>query len=118
MFIKLCSPRIHVQVFAIQSICFSKLTGAAKYLNRNAMMHDVCSTVYKKRERDSNVHTNFLCTRVSQTDPNINTMLCPITVNSNTIELDMHTSCYCGLRLTLCYIDDLLGRTVTNVSKI
>ena len=30
-------------------------------------------------------------------------MLCPIIFNSNTIELTVHTSCYCGLRLTLCY---------------
>ena len=33
----------------------------------------------------------------------LNIMLCPIIFNSNTIELPMHTSCYCGLRLTLCY---------------
>ena len=32
----------------------------------------------------------------------INTMLYPIIFNSNTIELTMHTSCYLGLRLTLC----------------
>ena len=25
----------------------------------------------------------------------INTVLCPIKVNSNTIEVTMHTSCYC-----------------------
>ena len=30
-------------------------------------------------------------------------MSCPIIFNSNTIELTMHTSCYYGLRLTLCY---------------
>ena len=29
-------------------------------------------------------------------------MLCPIIFNSNTIELTVHTSCYC-LELTLCY---------------
>ena len=28
-------------------------------------------------------------------------MLCPI-FNSNRIELTVHTSCYCGLRLSLC----------------
>ena len=32
----------------------------------------------------------------------INTMLCPIKSNSNTIELTVHISCYLGLRLTLC----------------
>ena len=32
-----------------------------------------------------------------------NTMLCPIKVNSNTIELTVHTSCYCVLDL-LCVI--------------
>ena len=35
----------------------------------------------------------------------INTMLCPIKSNSNTIELTAHTSFYLGLRLTLCYRD-------------
>ena len=30
-------------------------------------------------------------------------MSCPIIFNSNTIELTVHTSCYWGLRLTLCY---------------
>ena len=34
----------------------------------------------------------------------INTMSCPIIFNSNTIELIVRTSCYCGLRLTLCYL--------------
>ena len=29
----------------------------------------------------------------------INTMSCPIKVNSNTIELTVHTSCYCVLDL-------------------
>ena len=33
----------------------------------------------------------------------INTMLCPIKVNSNTIELRVHPTCYLRLRLTLCY---------------
>ena len=33
----------------------------------------------------------------------INTILCPIKSNNNTIELTAHTSCYWGLRLTLCY---------------
>ena len=32
-------------------------------------------------------------------------MSCPIIFNSNTIELTVHTSCYLGLRLTLCYRD-------------
>ena len=30
-------------------------------------------------------------------------MLCPIKVNTNTIELIVHTSCYWGRRLTHCY---------------
>ena len=34
---------------------------------------------------------------------NINTMLCPIICNSDTIELTVHTTCYWGLRLTLCW---------------
>ena len=29
----------------------------------------------------------------------LNAMLCPIKVNSSTIELTMHTSCYCVLDL-------------------
>ena len=33
----------------------------------------------------------------------INTLLCPSKNNNNTIELTVHTSCYWGLRLTLCY---------------
>ena len=36
----------------------------------------------------------------------INTMSCPIIFNSNTIELTVQTSCYCGLRLTLCYYQE------------
>ena len=35
-------------------------------------------------------------------EDNINTLLCPIICNSNTIELTVHTSCYC-LELNLCY---------------
>ena len=31
----------------------------------------------------------------------INTMLCPIKVSSNTIELRVHTSCYCVLNFLL-----------------
>ena len=38
-----------------------------------------------------------------------NTMLCPIICNSNTIELTVHTSCYC-LRLTLYYGASLLDQ--------
>ena len=34
----------------------------------------------------------------------INPMLRPIIFNSNTIELTVHTSCYLGLGLTLCYM--------------
>ena len=34
----------------------------------------------------------------------INTLLCPSKNNSNTIELTVHTSCYWGRRLTLCYL--------------
>ena len=30
-------------------------------------------------------------------------MLCPTIFNSNTIELTVHTSCYLGLGLILCY---------------
>ena len=33
----------------------------------------------------------------------INTVLCLLKSNSNTIELTVRTSCYWGLRLTLCY---------------
>ena len=33
-----------------------------------------------------------------------NTMLCPIKVNSNTIELAVHTSCYCVLDLLFVYL--------------
>ena len=36
----------------------------------------------------------------------INTLLCPSKSNSKRIELKMHTSCYWGLRLTLCYYLD------------
>ena len=35
-----------------------------------------------------------------------NTLLCPCRNNSNIIELTVHTSCYWGLRLTLCYIKE------------
>ena len=31
-------------------------------------------------------------------------MLCPSKSNSNTTALTVHTSCYWGLRLTLCYL--------------
>ena len=37
------------------------------------------------------------------TNCSINTMLCPIIFNGNTIEITVHTSCYLGLKLTLCY---------------
>ena len=33
----------------------------------------------------------------------INTLLCPSKNKSNTIELTVHTYCYLGLRLTMCY---------------
>ena len=36
---------------------------------------------------------------------NINTVLCPLKSNGNTIELTVLTSCYWGLRLTLCWLD-------------
>ena len=38
----------------------------------------------------------------------INIMLCPIKVNSNTIELRVHTSCYCVLDL-LCVMTNRLS---------
>ena len=34
---------------------------------------------------------------------NINNLLCTSKSNSKQIELTVHTSCYWGLRLTLCY---------------
>ena len=40
-------------------------------------------------------------------------MSCPIISKSNTIELTVHTSCYCGLRLTLCYRD--CSKTIKDV---
>ena len=43
----------------------------------------------------------------------INTVLCPIIFNSNTIELTLHASCYLGLRLTLCYVATSEGRGPT-----
>ena len=51
----------------------------------------------------------FLCgypVTYNQILSSINIMLCPIKVNINTIELIVHTSCYCVLDLlcvTLCY---------------
>ena len=33
-------------------------------------------------------------------------MTCPIKNESSTVELTVHTSCYWGLRLTLCYNGD------------
>ena len=42
-------------------------------------------------------------------------MLCPIIINSNTIERTVHASCYLGLGLTLCYIVlKYLGKAATN----
>ena len=37
----------------------------------------------------------------------INSMLCPVIIDRNTIELIVHTSCCLGLRLTLCYLYNL-----------
>ena len=37
----------------------------------------------------------------------INTLSCPSKSNSKRIELKVHTSCYWGLRLTLCYLNFL-----------
>ena len=42
----------------------------------------------------------------------INTLLCPSKNNSDTIKLTLHTSCYWGRRLTLCYFNFLLKRAV------
>ena len=39
-------------------------------------------------------------------------MLCPIISNSNTIKLTVHTFCYCGLKLTLCYNFDILYQQI------
>ena len=44
-------------------------------------------------------------------------MLCPIKVNSNTIELTMHTSCYCVLEL-LCVKVDYLPLEVFTLLKL
>ena len=41
----------------------------------------------------------------------INTLPCPSKSNSKRIELTLHTSCYWGLRLTLCYIEKQKPRT-------
>ena len=40
---------------------------------------------------------------------NINNLLCPSKSNSKQIELTVHTSCYWGLRLTLCCTSSLQG---------
>ena len=37
----------------------------------------------------------------------INTSPCPLKSNVDTIELTVHTSCYWGLRLTLCHYNGL-----------
>ena len=37
-----------------------------------------------------------------------NTVSCPLKSNSNTIEFTVQTSCYWGLRLTLCYLQGFL----------
>ena len=47
----------------------------------------------------------------------INTMSCPIKVNSNTIELTVHTSCYCVLDL-LCVNTDFLMLPVCFFSMV
>ena len=46
-----------------------------------------------------------------------NTMQCPVKVNSNTIELTVHTSCYCVLDL-LSVNGDLIFRLKTFVSRL
>ena len=38
--------------------------------------------------------------------------------NSNTIELTMHTSCYCALRLTLCYFRPTGGPNLKSKKKL
>ena len=47
----------------------------------------------------------------------INTVLCPIKVENNTIELIMHTSCYCGLDL-LCVIKSDLQKRLKMIVKL
>ena len=37
-----------------------------------------------------------------------NTVSCPLKSNSETIELTVQTSCYWGLRLTLCFLQGFL----------
>ena len=45
-------------------------------------------------------------------------MSCPILIKSNTIELTVHTSCYCGLRLTLCEINKAKDYSFPLLAKI
>ena len=47
----------------------------------------------------------------------INTMSCPIILNSNTIELTVRTPCYCGLRLTVCNLSGSLDNFTNPISK-
>ena len=44
----------------------------------------------------------------------INTLLCPSKSNSKRIEFTVHTSCYWGLRLTLCYIQQKFQDIILN----
>ena len=46
----------------------------------------------------------------------IKTMLCPIKVNSNTIELTMHTSCYCIQDLNVRQSDGYCSHKQNNLS--
>ena len=48
----------------------------------------------------------------------INIVLCPLKSNSNTIELTVHTSCYWGLGLILCYHGGTILKLITKISSI
>ena len=75
----------------LQNILFSG-TGLASY-NVSIPMSNYCNCFVKDKMK---------CILMKFTD-DINTMLCPIIVNSNTIKLTVHTSCYWDLDL-LCVI--------------
>ena len=65
---------------------------------QNGKIHSIKLDVYAVKQSASNL--SFISSQHKQGRKyHINTMLCPIVINSNTIELTVHTTCYCVLDL-------------------
>ena len=99
-------------------IFFTRIIPLAIIYYRDILQKNICWGSWNGQVPDKPCFImEFVCWISNEIVNDVNAMLCPIKVNSNTIELTVHTSFYCILDL-LCVTWDQALSGVLNLNKL